>query len=262
MITEEIIHEKLKSSFNQGIHTRIINPGVFQIFLPYYHEDGDMVDIYLSTVNDRLILTDFWQTLMRLSYYTELDWNSRKKLFDYILDSYNVHNSNGKLEITFTDIDELFPNIMELITVITKVSDISFLKQERIKNMFYDYFDQFMNEEIANRLHCTVTKDYVPTIPDINSDYPAPYAILRPNEQPILFFPILNEDRCKEAAMTLLYYKTKNFSNKSVAVFNDFSDISAKTSGKLVDLTTRPFSNFDTNKNNIIGRTQEELTVN
>jgi len=113
------------------------------------------------------------------------------------------------------DLDSLFAYIMEFITVITKVSDISFLKQERVKSLFYEYFDTFMTKDLAKKLNVEVVKDYSPTF-DKKREYGSPYAILKKDRPPILFFPILNDDRCKDTMITLLTYKNNNVDNKSI----------------------------------------------
>jgi len=49
-----------------------------------------MIDIFVQSYGDKILLTDFGKTMMRLSYYTDLDSPTRKKIFDSLLASYYV----------------------------------------------------------------------------------------------------------------------------------------------------------------------------
>lgn len=258
MINEAILKEMLNKSFEKWFKLRLVKPWVFQLFLPYYHEDGDMIDLFIQTFWDNIVLTDFWKTMMRLSYYTDLDSPTKKKLLDNIISSYYVKYEEWKLVIVVDSIENIFAYVMELITVIIKISDISYLKQERVKSMFYEYFDNFMIKDLSIKLNAKVEKDYVPPF-DQKKEYITPYAILKKNKPPLLFFPVLNDDRCKDSIMTLLYYKTNNFPNKSIVVFNDFSEVNTKNSWKLIDIADRPLSSFDSNKEKILEYTSELL---
>lgn len=204
MITIDLIRKKLNLSFKENYSFKLVKPYVYQIFLPYYHEDWDMIEIYFQFSWEKLILTDFWQTLMRLSYYTEIDSDTRKRVFENILNTYIIHNNDWKLSMKIDDTDDIFAYLMEFISAITKISDISFLKQERVRSLFYEYFEKFMINEFQENIGIKVIKDYTAPF-DEKKDYPTPYAITKANLPPILYFPILNDDRCKDTIMTLLY---------------------------------------------------------
>ena len=69
-----------------------------------------------------------------------------------------------KYNNSFDDYEKLYPCMMEMIAVITKISDISFLKQERAKNMFYEEFDKFMMEDVREKTNVKIDKDFSPEI--------------------------------------------------------------------------------------------------
>jgi len=258
-MNEIMLREFLNKSFDNHISFRLVKPSTYQLFLPYYHSDGDMIDIFIQFLSDSITLTDFWQTLMRLSYYTDLTANGRKKVFDSILATYNVNcDDEGRIFINFKEKIELFPSVMEMIAVITKVSDISYLKTERVKSLFYEEFEDFVMTDLKNSISgkVDIKKDFSPAI-DEKKSYQTPFAILKEDRDPLLLFPVLNSDKCKEAAMALLFYQTKNFKNNSITIFNDMSEISAKDAWKLMDLSDRPFSVYDSdNKGKILSYAQ------
>lgn len=255
-MNEALLRESLNKSFNSNINLRLVKPNTYQIFLPYFHSDGDMVDIFIQFVWSRMILTDFWQTLMRLSYYTDLNANGRKSVFNSIISAYNVEydQTKGIISISFSTEEELFPSIMEMITVITKVSDISYLRSERVKSLFYEEFENFVMGDVRHILgeQVSLKKDYSPNI-DGGKGYTSPFAALKEGKDPLLLFPVLNTDKCKEAIMALLFYQTKNFKNNSIIMFNNLEDVKSEYIWKLVDLADRPLSTYNSdNKNKIL----------
>nr|DAQ64246.1 MAG TPA: hypothetical protein [Caudoviricetes sp.] len=50
MMNEALLRESLNKSFNSNINLRLVKPNTYQIFLPYFHSDGDMVDIFIQFV--------------------------------------------------------------------------------------------------------------------------------------------------------------------------------------------------------------------
>ena len=176
-MNETALLELLNKSFKTHISLRLIKPNTYQIFLPYYHPDWDMIDIFIQIFWEKIVLTDFGQTLMRLSYYADISSSWRKKLFDSILTSYKVsYNWNGILSTEVDDPNEIFAFIMEMIAVITKVSDISYLKKERIRSLFYEEFESFLMWEVKTQLKIDIKKDYSPDIDEKKqNDYPYLY---------------------------------------------------------------------------------------
>jgi len=82
------ILQYLKSQFNHSFDVRLKRPGIWQVFLPFYQEDGDMLDIFLSYINfeNKIIrISDFGMTVMKLSYSYELDTSNKRRLFNKIL---------------------------------------------------------------------------------------------------------------------------------------------------------------------------------
>ena len=74
MINSSQISDVLKSSFYNQFNLKEKRTDLYQIFVPLYHPDGDMFDIFLKILpNNQLLLTDCSLTLMRLSYTFEID---------------------------------------------------------------------------------------------------------------------------------------------------------------------------------------------
>ena len=77
----------LKRQFNNQISLHEKRKGIFQLVAPLYHEDGDMVDIFLesSSASPGLVkVCDHGMTLMRLSYDFELNTANKERVFQQI----------------------------------------------------------------------------------------------------------------------------------------------------------------------------------
>ena len=57
--TRETLVEQLKKSFGHHMDLKETKPNVFQLFLPYYHMDGDMLDIFIETYGNKFVVKDF-----------------------------------------------------------------------------------------------------------------------------------------------------------------------------------------------------------
>jgi len=255
-MTPEFLLENLKSSFGHHLRLVEIKPNTYQVFLPYYHTDWDMIDVFIEVYSkEKFIVKDFWQTMLRLSYDTDIDSDTRKSIFDKVIASYNIEHDteNNILYTTVERINDLFSAISELITVILKVSDISFLKEERMRNMFYKMFDSFVNDKLN---HLNINKNYSFSF-DQKWDYKAPYMFFSTKKTPILLIPILNTDKCTEYLSSHWFYRANNLKFRTIASFYDLEQISSKVRWKFIDQVDKPFSSFNDNKERIIPYLEE-----
>ncbi|HDP98599.1 MAG TPA: DUF1828 domain-containing protein, partial [bacterium] len=71
-MNQEII-KNLNTQFNGRLGVAEKRPEVWQLFLPFYHEDGDMIEIYVQKENNRWKICDHAMAVMRLSYVYDID---------------------------------------------------------------------------------------------------------------------------------------------------------------------------------------------
>ena len=82
------ILENLRVEFNNHVTFREKRPGIVQVLAPLFHEDGDMIDIFLDLSPDSsapIRISDHGLTLMRLSYSYDLDTPAKRKVFGRML---------------------------------------------------------------------------------------------------------------------------------------------------------------------------------
>lgn len=137
---------------------------------------------------------------------------------------------------------------MQMITIILKVSDITFLSRESVRINFYQYFNNFVDTEL-NEYH--FSKDYQAPF-DTRWLYTIPYHSTQFSNIWLLFLiPIQWDYKCQEYTTNLLQLKSKWIKHKSITVFEDMSTIHSKTLARYVDVADKQFSSLDGNQEQI-----------
>lgn len=84
--------ELLREQFNSHVTVREKRPDVFQLVAPLFHEDGDMMDVFLDVPKNgdaipdqKIRVSDHGLTLMRLSYTFDIDTPNKEKIFHRVL---------------------------------------------------------------------------------------------------------------------------------------------------------------------------------
>ena len=134
MLMNDIIDE-IKKSFNGHLSIGEKRKGIFQIFLPFYHEDGDMVELFLEKIDEsNYRLSDYGMTLMRLSYSYEINTPTREKIFHRILSENVLLEDNGNIYCT-TNKDSIYTSILNIIQTLMKVNSMDYFKRETVKSV-------------------------------------------------------------------------------------------------------------------------------
>jgi hypothetical protein len=130
------ILENLKQNFNSHVSFQEKRPGIMQVLAPLYHEDGDMVDIFLDmpkTPDAPIRITDHGLTLMRLSYCYDVETPAKRRVLDRILSENGVDEENGRFFID-SEPERLYPAILQFAQTIAKVTNMQSFKREIMYN--------------------------------------------------------------------------------------------------------------------------------
>lgn len=214
--------EKLINSYKDLEFIPVKN--YFRIVAPYYHEDGDMYDFFMSISeeNHSIKIFDNGLTLMRLSYSFNMDTENKERIFYKILRENYVENDQGNLYI-ITNEEQFMSALNQMATVISKVTNLEVLNKETINNLFYDYVDDFIVQEIGKSYE--VEKDAKPAkVPFFANNY----RIKGAKEKEIYIFPVKDNITALRVSTSCATLASKKIDFTSIGVCEDL-DILSKT---------------------------------
>jgi len=231
----------LKKQFNNRIDFIQRRKGIYQLYLPIYHEDGDMLDIFLDVLNGgngKIKISDHGMSLMRLSYDLDLDTPSRKKIFEKILAENQVSNDEGNLYIE-TEPDQLFNAIMQFSQAIAKVCNLQHHKREVIRSLFYEDLREYVMSGLS---------EYNPTYKfypiegrdELEVDY---FFDIKP--RPVYMFGVRGKDKSRLAALFCSQFILNNLKFRSLMVHEDFSSLSVRDQKLITNIADKQFYTFE-----------------
>lgn len=237
--------ETLKKQFNDRIRFEEKRPGVFQLIAPFYHEDGDMLEIYLEKVegNGKIRISDHGMTIMRLSYEYDIDTPNKKRIFEKILTENNLKESKGRIYLE-SDVGILYPSVMQFVQVVGKVSNMRLFKREVIKSLFYEMLDEFVKEKlIAFQPEPKILP--IPERDDLEVDYS-----FKKFPRPLYLFGVKDDTKARLATISCLEFQRARIPFKSVAVHEDFEALSKKDRKRITSAVDKQFVDLEDFKNN------------
>lgn len=132
-----ILHQKATSRLS--IHES--RTGEYQVVIPFYHEDGDMIEVFIkpkSGSKNQARIFDYGMSLQRLSYTYDINTTSRKRVLESILWNNDINNDNGNLYID-TTIDGLYENILKFIGGVQKICNMKYWSKSSDKVVLHQF---------------------------------------------------------------------------------------------------------------------------
>ena len=131
----DIIFDHIKTAFNGHVSIQEKRHGVYQLYLPIYHEDNDMIDLFIvPKENGKYELCDFGLTLMRLSYTYEIDTENKEAILNRILVENGLKEDDGNLFYN-TKVETIFTDIMHVCQVYSKIGSMKYFKREVVESL-------------------------------------------------------------------------------------------------------------------------------
>jgi hypothetical protein len=238
------IYELLKNSFNDRIEIREKRPNIYQLIIPLYHEDGDMIDIFIENQNGDYYLCDYGLTLMRLSYSYEIDTPNKETIFRKILSENRLEEINGNIRFE-TKKATLYPDILHVTQAYMKIGSMRYFKREVIESLFYELLDDIITSELS------VYKPVKNVLPLANrEDLEADYEF-RPNGHPVYLFGVKDAAKARLATICCLEYQKADIKFRSLIVHENFEKLPQKDSSRLTNACDKQYTSLDDFKNNV-----------
>jgi hypothetical protein len=230
----------LSSGFNGHVDLREKRPGLSKLIVPMFHEDGDMVDIFLEELQDgRVRVSDRGLSLMRLSYDIDIDTENRERIFKRILDENRVFQDHGNL---FVDVkpEQLYPAVLNFGQTVAKVSNMALYRREVIANLFYE----MLHEKVETRLGEFAPREDVTPLPQ-RVELVVDYALDR--QTPIYLFGIRERDTAKLrlTAVACLEFQRAKLPFRSVVIHQDFESLGNTDRQIITNAVDKQFTSLD-----------------
>ena len=240
MLTSDSIADALSTQFATSVRLREKRPNVMQVFTPFVHEDGDMLDMYLTERDGRLRVCDFGKTLMRLSYNFELDTDNKVRIFHDLLAQNGVDfdEANGHiyLDTTTTSVGAA---VMHFSQVIAKVSRLDILRRENVSALFFEMVQEFISESLKQfnpqfKIHPLPGRDDI--------EVPFVFAI---GPRPVYLFAVRRSAQATDAAYSFMAFQQEKLPFKGYVVHEDLDRLPAKARKRVTSAADKQFVSLE-----------------
>lgn len=242
----------LQRQFGQLVSLELIKPNIMRVYAPFFHEDGDMISMYLdineSTGNIRI--RDFGNTLMRVSYTFDIDSVNKQNILSNIVKSNYGTLDDGELVID-ADMDNLANAIFQYSQLVAKVSNIDILRNEVVKSLFYDHLNDFIFDAFKKY---NVTEKFAPTNDkELVVDYHLPAA------KPLYIFGVNKDTKASKVVISCLTFQKQHIPFRSLIIHEDFNGLSAFNRNQITNAADKQFASLDDFKAEGIEYVEREL---
>jgi len=239
--------QQIESHLNPRFKVSEKREGIYQIAAPFYHEDGDMFEIFLKSDNSgsKVIISDYGMTLMRLSYSYEIDTANKEKVLNRIIACNHLNLRNGEI-ILETDMNHLENAIFQFVQTIAKISNMKLFQREVIQNLFFELLDQHITENLS-QYH--PQRNYYPI--DEHDEYCVDYCF-NDRPRPIFLFGVNNQSNARLVTISCLKFLQEKIPFKSVVVLESLDVLARKDLARLMSVADKQFPDFDDFKGNAV----------
>lgn len=232
------ILEYIKLSFNNRISIREKRPGVYQLIMPLYHEDGDMVDIFIEESNGEYYLSDYGMTLMRLSYSYEIDTPNKESIFQKILSENRLNENDGVIGFP-TKQETLYTDILHVAQAYMKIGSMRYFKREVIESLFYELLNEIIFTDLVE-YNPVANVLPIPDRDDLEADYE-----FKPNGHSVYLFGVKDAAKARLSTISCLEYQKAKLKFRSFIVHDDFEKLPKKDRTRLTSACDKQFTSLD-----------------
>jgi hypothetical protein len=235
----------LKEQFNGRLRLEEKRPGIWQLFLPFFHEDGDMIEVYLQQVENRWKISDYAMAVMRLSYLYDLDTENKEKIFQKMISENGLKEEDGNI-FMFAQDDNLYASLLQFVHGIGKITSMRYFRREVIENLFFEQLEDYI---FAKLQPYKPQKSAFPIEErdDLEADYQ-----FQPNGYPVFLFGVRDVAKARLAAICCLEYQKHIKKFRSYIVHEDFEKIPKKDITRLTSACDKQFVSLEDFRENAV----------
>lgn len=232
------IEQYLIEQFGNKIHLETLDPKTFRLYIPAFHEDGDMMSIYITQNKDSFTVRDFGNTLMRLSYTFDFNTKYKQEILTGIICSSRAELDGDEILLQSSGTD-LYPSILQYIQVVSKVSNMDILRRETVKTLFYEHLSDFVHADLSQ--YNPASKLYpVPSRQDLAVDW-----VFQAGKKPIFLYGVRDSSKAKDVTICCLEFLRASLTFSSIVVYEDFYSLTKNEQIRLTNVADKQFMSFD-----------------
>jgi len=241
----EKILENIKTNFNDQVKISEKRTGIYQLYLPIYHEDGDMMDLFLVPKGkDKYVLCDYGLTLQRLSYTYDVDTENKESILQKIIIENGLNDEEGNISLV-TKPNSVFNDIMQITQAFAKIGSMKYFKREVVESLFYEILDEYIETEL---------QEYKPkkkVLPmherdDLEVDYQ-----FSPNGHPVYLFGVRDATKARLSTISCLEFQAHKLDFKGWVVHEDFEKLPRKDKTRLTNACDKQFTSLNDFKSSV-----------
>lgn len=246
-------HSRIEQDFRDKVAREVElfqeSPNRFRVFTPFQFDDGDHLTIVMKKDRSAWVLSDEANTIMRLTYdvaWSTLQRGKRKKIISNVMSVFKVENRSGELVVPIPD-GQFGKALFSLVQAILKISDVTYLSQERIRSTFEEDFRVFLTGIIPEN-----RREFSWNHP--SRDLKAMYTVdcyVNSSDRPILIYGLANDNKTRDATITLHQLGKWGMTFRSLAVFEDQKSINRKARARFGDICENQFPALEGNEERI-----------
>lgn len=240
MMTNNEILDSIRTEFHNRVTFSQKRSGLYQLVAPFYHEDGDMYDLFIEDrdSDDSVFVTDKGLTLMRLSYSYELDTPNKERIYRQILRQNDVQEDDGEL-FTRAPKDRLYEAILRFTKTVTAITNMSLYRRDVIRSLFYEMLAEYVTVDLA-RFQPETAFLPLDQRDDLEVDFRIPAT-----QRPLFLFGVKDGAKARLVTISCLEFLRNNVPFRSVVVHENFEALSAKDRRIITNVVDKQFTDFD-----------------
>ena len=209
---------------------------MFRVYAPLFHEDGDMLSIYLDLNSDNILIRDYGNTLMRVAYTFDYESENKKRILNDIVKSYNGMLMDDEISM-FADDSTLAMAIYQFSQLIAKTSSIDLLQRELVKSLFFEYLSDFVETSL---IEYEVAKNCSPSS---DKSLIVDYVIKAP--RPIYMFGVNNDSRASRTIISCLSFQREKIPFRSLVVHENIDSLTSFNRQQIINVADKHFYSFE-----------------
>jgi hypothetical protein len=240
MISKTTIENALAAQFHDKIRLKSRRPNILQVYAPFYHEDGDMLDMFIEPHNGGVRVCDFGKTLMRLSYTFDLDTENKRRIFNELLTENQVEFDDGSGNIFIDTTEEnLCNSVLHFSQVIAKVSRLDVLRREIVSGLFFEMLNEFIEAELGA---FNPRFDYLP-IPGRDELMVNCAFEIKPH--PVYLFAVRSSNQARLATLSFLEFQKAALRFKGFVAHDDIESLPKNDRKRITSAADKQFVSLE-----------------